>query len=29
MIGSNDVAVTGTTVDDRAVPLLCGGDWQL
>ena len=29
MIGSDDVAVTGTTADGREVPLLRGGDWQL
>jgi aminopeptidase len=29
MIGSDDVAVTGTTLDGRDVPLLRGGDWQL
>ena len=28
MIGSNEVAVTGMTADDREVPLLRGGDWQ-
>ncbi len=29
MIGSNEVAVTGTTVDGTEVPLLRGGEWQL
>jgi aminopeptidase len=29
MIGSNEVAVTGTTVDGRELPLLRGGEWQL
>ncbi len=29
MIGSDDVAVTGTTPDGRDVPLLRDGDWQL
>ncbi len=29
MIGSSDVAVTGTTVDGREVPLLRRGEWQL
>jgi aminopeptidase len=29
MIGSNDVAVTGTTKDGGEVPLLRGGAWQL
>ncbi len=29
MIGSNDVAVTGVTVDGREVPLLRDGDWQI
>ena len=29
MIGSSEVAVTGTTVDGTEVPLLRGGEWQL
>ncbi len=29
MIGSNDVAVTGVTLDGREVPLLRDGDWQI
>jgi aminopeptidase len=29
MIGSHEVAVTGTTADGRQVPLLRDGDWQL
>jgi len=29
MIGSNEVAVTGTTRDGREMPLLRGGDWQI
>jgi aminopeptidase len=29
MIGSNDVAVTGVTVDGERVAVLRGGEWQV
>ena len=29
MIGSNELDVTGVTVDGERVPILRGGDWQL
>jgi len=29
MVGSNDVAVTGLKADGSAVPVLCGGAWQI